>query len=112
VTPRWVKGAVVCAVAAGLGYWLWTSARGWDEQFIGALLASLAGFASAPVLIWAGMRMWRERGNHVLVLGSAVAWLVIGGHVVEDDVGAIGTAALLMVFVGLGGVLATATARS
>jgi hypothetical protein len=108
---RWVKGAVVSAVAATICHWTWTSAREWaagvrdadpDAFFAGSiesLLATIAGVASMPVLLWAGMRAFRERRNHLLVLTGAVLWPFVGGHVVEDDVSVAGTAVFLALFV-------------
>ncbi|GGN74170.1 hypothetical protein GCM10011579_052990 [Streptomyces albiflavescens] len=115
---RWVKGAAVSAVSAVLCYWIWSSLREWaqgvgdadpDAMFAGsleALIAGIAGVASMPVLLWAGMRVLRERGNHLLVLLGALAWIFIGGHVVEDAVGTGATAGFLALFAVLGGLLA------
>ncbi|WP_369248198.1 hypothetical protein [Streptomyces sp. R41] len=117
-TARWVKGAVVSAVSAVVCYWIWSSLREWaqgvgdadpDAMFAGSLeslLAGVAGVASMPVLLWAGMRVLRERGNHLLVLLGALAWILIGGHVVEDAVGTGATAGFLALFAVLGGLLA------
>ncbi|MGW6455706.1 hypothetical protein ACWF94_07210 [Streptomyces sp. NPDC055078] len=117
---RWVKGTVVAACAAGICYWLWTSAREWaahasdadSSAFLsGALesgVATIAGVAAMPVLLWAGMRALGERGNHVVIIAGAVMWLFVGGHVVENDVGEVGTAAFLALFTVLGGLAALA----
>ncbi|MFD4528156.1 hypothetical protein ACFWP7_30340 [Streptomyces sp. NPDC058470] len=117
-TARWVKGTAVSAVAAVTSYWIWTSGREWasdvtvanqDALLAGSLellLAGLAGVASMPLLLWAGMRVTKERGNHLLVMFGAMAWLFVGGHVVETRVGAAGTALFLALFAVLGGLLA------
>jgi hypothetical protein len=65
-----------------------------------------------PVLLWAGMRALGERGNHLLVLLGTVSWLLIGGHVVEDDVSVAATVAFLGLFALLGSVLATVASGS
>ena len=121
---RWRKGAVVSAVAATICYWIWTSARAWaagisdanpDELFAGSLeslLATIAGVASMPMLLWAGMRAFRERGNHLLVMVGAVLWLYTGGHLVEDHVSVGGTAVFLAFFVLLSSLLALVKAQS
>jgi hypothetical protein len=118
-----VKGAVVSAAAATICFCIWRSARAWaagignanpDALFAGSLesvLATIAGVASMPLLLWAGMRAFGERGNHLLVLVGAVSWLYIGGHVVEDHVSAAGTAVFLASFVLLSSLLALVTAQ-
>jgi hypothetical protein len=114
---RWVKGTLVSAVAAVVCYWLWASLREWAwdvgladrySWFAGSvelLVAGIAGVASMPVLLWAGMRLLGERGNHLLVLLGAMAWIFIGGHVVEGYVSAAGTAVFLALFAALASVL-------
>ena len=91
-------------LATAIAYWFWTAARAWAAShadgadyagFLESLLATLAGAASLPVLLWAGMRALHARGNHLLVLGSAASWFVIGAHVVEDRVGIVARCALL-----------------
>ncbi|QXE36108.1 hypothetical protein KQY30_19565 [Streptomyces sp. GMY02] len=125
MTARWVKGVLVSAAAAAVCYWIWTSAREWAQDaraapdsnfgtgFLEGLLAQIAGVASMPVLLWAAMRAVRERGNHLLVLGGAVAWLFIGGHIIEDaGVGSTETILYLTLFAAVGGVLAGVQPRS
>ncbi|MFI7413040.1 hypothetical protein ACIBU0_30650 [Streptomyces sp. NPDC049627] len=120
-TARCLKGVVVSAAAVALCYWIWTSAREWADDaqagpdstfgtgFLEALLAQIAGVASMPLLLWAGMRATRERGNHVLVLGGALAWPFIGGHLVEDaGVTATETVLYCALFTLLGGLLSLA----
>ncbi|MFD4624259.1 hypothetical protein [Streptomyces sp. NPDC058475] len=115
---RWVKGAVVSAVSAVVCYWIWTSCREWasgvreanQDAFLAgsleSLLAGIAGVGSMPLLLWAGMRAVKERGNHLLVLVGAALWLFLGGHVVEDDVSTAATAGFLALFALFGALLA------
>lgn len=115
---RCVKGVLVSALAAVVCYWMWNSLLQWaddsaaaDESAMGAgwlesLLAGLMGLLSMPLLLWAGMRLLGERGNHLLVLAGVAAWWLIGGHVVEDaGVGGTATALFLALFAVLGGLL-------
>jgi hypothetical protein len=113
-----VKGAAVSAVSAVVCYWIWTSCREWasgvreadQDAFLAgsleSLLAGIAGVASMPLLLWAGMRVLKERGNHLLVPAGAMAWIFLGGHVVEDEVSTGATAGFLALFAALGGLLA------
>lgn len=120
--PRWLKGVAVSGLAAAACLWIWNSARAWAQAamdsdadyagFIDSLLATLAGAVLMPVLLWAGMRALGERGNHLLVLLGTVSWLLIGGHVVEDDVSVAATVAFLGLFALLGSVLATVASGS
>lgn len=116
-----LKGVLVSAAAVALSYWIWTSAREWADRaqagpdsnfgtgFLDALVAQIAGVASMPLLLWVGMRAVRERGNHLLVLGGALAWPFIGGHLIEDA-GVSGTETVLYctLFAVLGGLLSLA----
>ena len=111
-TARGVKGTLVSAVAAIACYWMWASlleradegaqangcvmGAGWFES----LLAMIAGLLSMPVLLWVGRACW-ARGNHLLVLFGTVAWLFIGGHVVDGFVSDTATAVFLALFVVL-----------
>ncbi|MGW7617524.1 hypothetical protein ACWGLG_17010 [Streptomyces antimycoticus] len=116
-TARGVKGALVSAAAAIVCYWVWASLLEWADDVAEAsgpvmgagwfegLLALITGFLSMPVLLWVGMRLLGERGNHLLVLAGAVAWLIIGGHVADGFVSVTTTAALLTLFAVLGGLL-------
>ncbi|MER6999321.1 hypothetical protein [Streptomyces sp. NPDC000410] len=120
---RWAKGAAVSAVAAGACYAVWTVGREWaqgvrqanpDAILAGSaesVMAVVAGVALMPVLLWAGMRAVRERGNHLLVIAGTVVWLFVGGHVVENAVSTAGTAAFLALFAVLGGLLAMVEVR-
>lgn len=116
-TARGVKGTVASAVAATVCYVAWSAGRDWasdardadpDTVLAGAVesvLALVIGVALMPVLLWAGMRLLRERGNHLLVLAGTGVWFFLGGHVVEDAVGGAGTALFLALFAVLGGLL-------
>lgn len=118
---RAVKGTLVSALAAVVCHWMWTSLREWSDDvsrasgdamgagWLESLLAGLLGLLSMPVLLWAGMRLLREHGNHLLVVAGFAAWWLIGGHVVEDgNVGDTATALYLALFAGLGGLLSLA----
>jgi hypothetical protein len=117
-TVRAVKGVLVAGLAAvvcraGWELLLTRSDRvaaadpgamgaGWTE----AALASVCGLLAMPVMLWAGMRLLGERGNHLLVAAGLAAWWLIGGHVVEDaGVGPVATVLWLALFALLCGVL-------
>jgi hypothetical protein len=120
---RAAKGTLVSAVAAGVCHWIWSSLRQWAEDaseagqgamgagWLQSALAGFVGLLSMPLLLWAGMRLLGERGNHLLVLAGVVAWWVLGGHVVEGDSGTAVTALFLALFAVLGGLLSTAEVR-
>ncbi|WP_328905883.1 hypothetical protein OG230_24535 [Streptomyces sp. NBC_00234] len=116
-TARGVKGAGVSAVAATVCYLIWSGGRDWasaardadpDAILAGSVesvLALIAGVVCMPLLLWAGMRLLRERGNHLLVVAATVVWFFLGGHVVEDAVDGLVTAVFLALFAVLGGLL-------
>ncbi|MEU0069917.1 hypothetical protein ABZ027_10315 [Streptomyces sp. NPDC006332] len=114
---RGVKGTVVAALAAGVCYWISTSLVEWsdglaqaDDTFgvgmLEGLTARIISLLLLPVLLWAGMRSLRERGNHLLIAaGHVEAWL-IGGYLVEQGTGGDAVTVLcLALFAGLGGLL-------
>ncbi|MFF0157980.1 hypothetical protein ACFYRY_10670 [Streptomyces sp. NPDC005263] len=115
---RGVKGTIVSALGAVVCYWTWTYLLDWSDGvrqaggdsvgagFLEALLARLVGLLALPVLLWVGMRLLRERGNHLLLAaGHAAAWL-IGGYLVEQGgVSDTVTTLCLALFAGLGGLL-------
>lgn len=118
---RWLKGTLVSAVAAAFCYWLWVSLDEWagetdsDGTFSGlfeSLFAGIMGVVSMPVLLWAGMRVLQERGNHLLVMLGAIAWFFVGSHVVEDDVSTTGTVVFLTLFTAFGTLLSGVEAPS
>ncbi|MFI1338548.1 hypothetical protein ACH4U7_52645 [Streptomyces sp. NPDC020845] len=85
---RWLKGTLVSAVAAVVCYWFWgfldewageTDSEGSFSGLFTSLFAGIMDVASMPVLLWAGMRVLRERGNHLLVMLDAIAWFFVGG---------------------------------
>lgn len=111
---RWLKGTLVSAVAAVVCYWLWgflgerageTDSDGTFSGLFESLFAGITGVVSMPVLLWAGMRVLRERGNHLLVIFGAIAWFFVGGHVVENDVSTAGTIVFLTLFTAFGTLL-------
>ncbi|MDW6064401.1 hypothetical protein SAZ11_48735 [Streptomyces sp. FXJ1.4098] len=113
IPSRWLKGTFVSA-AAVVCYWLWVSLHDWtgqarsDGTFSGlfeSLFAGITGVVSMPVLLWAGMRVLQERGNHLLVMLGAIAWFFVGSHVVEDDVSTTGTVVFLTLFTAFGTLL-------
>ncbi|QNE74914.1 hypothetical protein F0344_10055 [Streptomyces finlayi] len=114
---RGAKGAVASAVAATACYLMWSGGRDWasdaraaePDAFLAgsveSVLALVAGVVLMPVLLWAGMRVMRERGNHLLVVAGTGVWFLLGGHVVEDPVDGVGTVLFLALFAVLGGLL-------
>ncbi|MGW0735635.1 hypothetical protein [Streptomyces sp. NPDC002851] len=117
---RGLKGMLVSGLAAVLCSWGWNALRDWADDvaatggdtigagWIESALAGLAGILAMPLLLWAGMRLLGERGNHLLVLLGLVAWWPIGGHVVEDAVGPVATGLFLALFAVIGGLLSLA----
>lgn len=114
---RWAKGILVSEVAVDGCYLTWGRLHEWAQDasiagqgamgagWIEGLLALFVGLLSMPLLLWAGMRLLGERGNHMLVLGGVAAWWLIGGHVVEGAVGGMATALFLALFAVIGGLL-------
>ena len=114
---RWVKGTLVSAVAAYASYAAWVRLRAWalvastgphdtfGTGMVQTLVAESVGLLSLPILLWVGMRLLRERGNHALVVGGFAAWWFIAGPVIEEAVGTTSTALLLALFVMIGGLL-------
>lgn len=91
-----MKGVVVTAAATHVTYWVWTAARQWESDataadpdggfgagFVEGALASACGILLMPLLLWAGMRLLRERDNYALVALGSSTWLVLAGKVVE-----------------------------
>ncbi|MFI5679385.1 hypothetical protein [Streptomyces cellulosae] len=118
---RGVKGAMVSALTVVVCYWIWTSLLEWSDDVaqaggdsVGAgllegLVARIIGLLSLPVLLWVGMRLLRERGNHLLLAAGHVAGWLIGGYLVEQGgVSDTVTALCLALFVALGGLLSLA----
>ncbi|MBW8088532.1 MULTISPECIES: hypothetical protein [Streptomyces] len=116
---RWIKGGAVTAAAAHATYWVWESAKEWESEaeqanpdggigagFIEGALATFAWLTLVPLLLWAGMRLLRERDNHLLVTMGSAAWIVLGTQVTKGDVSRVETELFLFAFTLLGGFLA------
>ena len=117
---RWVKGTLVSAIAAYVSYTAWTHLRTWAQAasidshstigtgWVQTLVAEWTWLLALPILLWVGMRLLRERGNHALVLGGCVAWWFITDQVVEQaarTTATTGITLLLALFVLIGGLL-------
>ncbi|WP_328493375.1 hypothetical protein OHS59_11910 [Streptomyces sp. NBC_00414] len=118
---RGVKGTLLSALAAAACYEMWTSLWEWSDDvsrasgdamgagWLEGLLAGIVGLLSMPVLLWAGMRLLRERGNHLLVVVGFVAWWRIGGKLVEEgNVSDLATGLYISLFAGLCGLASLA----
>lgn len=117
---RCVKGTLVAALAACVCHRIWRHLVEWSDGisaahsgefaagFYEGLLAAVVGLLSMPVLLWAAMRLLRERGNHALVMGGLVAWWLIGAEIVERSPGAVATGLYIALFAVIGGVLSLA----
>lgn len=117
IAVRGAKGVVVGAVAAVACFRSWSALDEWAEHagsgpnsnfgtgFIESLIALAVGIVSMPVLLWAGMRLVRERNNYLLVACGGVLWPFIGGTLIDELHGVAETVLLLAVFPVLGGVL-------
>ncbi|MFD8162315.1 hypothetical protein [Streptomyces malaysiensis] len=116
---RWIKGGGVTAAAAHATYWIWESAKEWELEaqqakpeggigtgFIEGVLATLAWLTLVPLLLWVGMRLLRERDNHLLVSMGSATWIVLGTQVAEGGVSRVETELFLFAFALLGGFLA------
>ncbi|EFL25144.1 hypothetical protein SSOG_04858 [Streptomyces himastatinicus ATCC 53653] len=116
---RWIKGVGVSAAAAHATYWVWQSAEqwAWEAQqanpdggigagFIESALAVVASVTLMPLLLWAGMRLLRERDNHLLVTMGWAMWLVLNTQMSEGSVNRLETELFLAAFAVLGGFLA------
>ncbi|RLU94711.1 hypothetical protein CTZ27_18550 [Streptomyces griseocarneus] len=89
-----MKAAVVGALSGHAMRWVLVTVHNWAApdvpadnfgQGIGQAIfqtavTGLVGMAPMPVLLWAGMRLTRERGNILLMLFGAVIWGFIGGR--------------------------------
>ncbi|MGW5420388.1 hypothetical protein [Streptomyces sp. NPDC003943] len=117
-TFRWLKGTLVSGLAALVGYAVWHALRQWAHAasagpdagfgtgFLESLVASVVGVLLTPLLLWAGMRLTGERGNHLLVAGGAAAWFFAGGRLVENaGVDTVELALTVVLFAVLGGLL-------
>ncbi|MFI6803620.1 hypothetical protein ACIBO6_01150 [Streptomyces luteogriseus] len=93
---RLVKGAVTVTVATAVCHTLMTAgyawagakaARGEATLFAGAFesLVTTAGcWALTPLLLGAGMRAMRERGNTTLMVGGGLLWALLSLSLVDE----------------------------
>ncbi|MFG2116993.1 hypothetical protein ACGFRB_30875 [Streptomyces sp. NPDC048718] len=93
---RLVKGALAVAVATVACHALMSAGYAWardsaaangDTPLSGAfefLFVTAASWVLMPLLLWAGMRLLRERGNTVLVVVGGLAWVGISGYCTDD----------------------------
>lgn len=115
---RAMKGVAVAAAATHVTHWVWTSAKRWESDAIAAdpdggfgagftegMLAAASGIFLVPLLLWAGMRLLRERHNYALVGLGWVTWLVLGSKVFENHPGRMTAELTLAAFALLGGLL-------
>ncbi|MBD3011203.1 MULTISPECIES: hypothetical protein [unclassified Streptomyces] len=121
---RWAKGIVVSAAAAHATYWVWESAERWESEarqanpdagigagFIEGALATLAWLTLVPLLLWAGMRLLRERDNQLLVSMGSATWIVLGTRITAAGVSGVETELFLLAFTLLSGFLAMLEGR-
>jgi hypothetical protein len=113
VVIRGTKGILVSAAATTACYAAWAQLLEWSDDVSAsaqgamgagwseAVLALAFGLFSMPLLLWAGMRLLAERGNHLLVLAGSPLWWLIGGHAVEQSPGPGATASSLCLFAAL-----------
>ncbi|MFF7648681.1 hypothetical protein ACFZCY_02245 [Streptomyces sp. NPDC007983] len=115
---RWLKGVGVSAAAAHTTYWVWESAEqwAWEAQqanpdggigagFIESALAVVALVTLVPLLLWAGMRLLRERDNHLLVTMGWAMWILLNTQVAESSASKVETELFFAAFALLGGFL-------
>ncbi|MGW5348983.1 hypothetical protein ACWERV_00505 [Streptomyces sp. NPDC004031] len=117
VVVRGTKGTLVSAAAATADYTVWHRLVEWSDDVSAAasgamgagwseaLLALAVGLTSMPVLLWAGMRLLGERGNHLLILAGTPLWWLIGARAVGNSPGPAATVLLLTLFTLLAGLL-------
>lgn len=114
---RGAKGTLVSAAAATACCTAWNRLLEWSDDvsaaaqgamgagWTEALLALAVGVTSMPLLLWAGMRLLAERGNHLLLLAGTPLWWLIGAHAVEDSPGPTSTVLYLALFTALAALL-------
>ncbi|UQI49728.1 hypothetical protein M1P56_35005 (plasmid) [Streptomyces sp. HU2014] len=90
-----MKAAIIGGLASHATLWALIAAHNWAKpdlpvdnfgQGIGQAIfqtavTGLVGMAPMPFLLWAGMRLLRERGNILLMATGSVIWGFIGGRV-------------------------------
>ncbi|MEU1801771.1 hypothetical protein [Streptomyces sp. NPDC019937] len=115
---RWLKGVGVSAAAAHTTYWVWESAEqwAWEAQqanpdggigagFTESALAVVAVVTLVPLLLWAGMRLMRERDNHLLVTLGWAMWILLNTQMAESSASKVETELFFAAFALLGGFL-------
>ncbi|MBC2874212.1 MULTISPECIES: hypothetical protein [Streptomyces] len=55
----------------------WAGTELWLATFAVGLVLAM------PLLLWAGMRLLREKDNHLLVVGGSLAWFFAAGRYVD-----------------------------
>ncbi|MBI0295950.1 hypothetical protein JBE04_16105 [Streptomyces sp. PRKS01-29] len=116
---RWIKGIAVSAAAAHVTYWVWESAERWESEaqradpdggigtgFIEGVLATFAWLTLVPLLLWAGMRLLRERDNQLLVCMGTAAWIILGTQLPSGGLSRPEAEPFLLAFTLLGSLLA------
>ncbi|MFF7866529.1 hypothetical protein ACFZCT_08735 [Streptomyces qaidamensis] len=93
---RFVKGAVTVTAATAVCHTLMTAGYAWARGkaaagegtiFAGAFewLVTTAGtWAVMPLLLGAGMRAMRERGNTTLMVGGGLLWALLSLSMVDE----------------------------
>ncbi|WP_055546136.1 hypothetical protein [Streptomyces sp. NBRC 110028] len=115
---RWLKGVGVSAAAAHTTYRAWKSAEQWEWEaqqadpdggigagFIEGALATVALVTLVPLLLWAGMRLLRERDNHLLVIMGWATWILLNTQLAESSADKVETELFFAAFALLGGFL-------
>ncbi|MCC3769013.1 hypothetical protein K6I34_001048 [Streptomyces sp. UNOC14_S4] len=72
--------------------------QGIGQAIFQTAVTGLAGMAPMPLLLWAGMRLMRERGNVLLMLFGAVIWGYIGGRAARLKMSPVETEGWLIFF--------------
>ncbi|MQS37869.1 hypothetical protein [Streptomyces katsurahamanus] len=95
-SARLVKGALVTAAATAVCHSLMYAGYGWarDAKADSPNTILAGGFEFAlvtavswilmPLLLWAGLRLTREKGAALLVLGGGFGWVLISGYFIDD----------------------------
>ncbi|WP_282797588.1 hypothetical protein [Streptomyces sp. CC224B] len=125
-TGRALKGAMVTAVAVFVCHVILSAGlataraerQAHSEEAWAGTVAWLAAFVLntvfvMPLLLWAGMRILREKDCHLLVVGGSLVWFLGAGYGVDgiDSVeGGLLPVPLLLGVVALGALLSIPTA--
>ncbi|ANW17293.1 hypothetical protein [Streptomyces clavuligerus] len=91
---RLLKGTLAAAVAAAVCHSVmsvgYTSAReaGADDGPWGGIVefgfATGASWILMPILLWAGMRLMREKGTVLLAVVGGFVWFLVSGWFIDD----------------------------